>query len=528
MSVSRHLIVVSALAAALAASASAGDVRISIPKRTTPTPVQKLNQDGVKEVQKHNYKKAKSLFYKAYLIDPNDPFTLNNLGYIAELEGQADRAQRYYSLAQEQGSDAIVAKSTEKAAIGKPVGKIAGTAADAKMQVNRINVFAIGLLQKDQAPQADLALQKALKLDPTNAFTLNNLGYAREKEGELEDAYKFYTQAADQNSDTPIVVTMKQSWRGKGISAIAGQNAKKVQYLMEHEQSAAAKVARLNTRGVAAINRNDYKLARQYFEQAYKLDNKNAFALNNMGYLAEMDGDRETADFYYDKAREADQSSMKVAYASRKDVEGMKLSSVASDSGDAVNKAVEEAAALRRAEGGEVGLRYRDNQPVMEPATPPVPKPMEPPPSSQPAPSSGGQLMEPLPENQQPPAVQPNGQPAQPNGGIIEPLPDNQQPPAAQPNGGQPAAQPPQGNNAPANPNGGLLMPLPDNQQPPAAQPNNAAPQQQPQQQPQQSSPPQSQSAPPPQNNAPANSNGGLLMPLPDNQQPPAATTPQQ
>ena len=92
-----------------------------------------------------------------------------------------------------------------------------------------------------------------------------------------------------------------------------------------------------------------------------------------MGYLAELDGDRETADFYYDKAREADQSSMKVAYASRKDVEGMKLSSVAGDSDDAVNKATEEAAALRRSEGGPVVLRYRDNQPVMEPATPPKP-----------------------------------------------------------------------------------------------------------------------------------------------------------
>ena len=97
-----------------------------------------------------------------------------------------------------------------------------------------------------------------------------------------------------------------------------------------------------------------------------------------MGYLAEMDGDRETADFYYDKAREADQSSMKVAYASRKDVEGMKLSSVAGDSDDAVNKATEEAAALRRAEGGPVVLRYRNNQPVMEPATPPKPLPENP------------------------------------------------------------------------------------------------------------------------------------------------------
>ena len=70
-----------------------------------------------------------------------------------------------------------------------------------------------------------------------------------------------------------------------------------------------------------------------------------------MGYLAEMDGDRETADYYYDKAEEADQSSMKVAYATRKDVEGMKLSAVAGDSDDAVNKATEEQAAVLSCRG---------------------------------------------------------------------------------------------------------------------------------------------------------------------------------
>jgi Flp pilus assembly protein TadD len=493
MSVSRRLLVISCLLSTLAVSAAAGDVRISIPKRTKPTPVQKLNQEGVKELQKHAYKKAKALFYKAYLLDPNDPFTLNNLGYIAELEGQADRAQRYYDLAQAQGSDAIVYKSTERAAVGQPVAKIAGSAADTKMQVNRINVYAIGLLQKDEAPEADLALQKALKMEPTNAFTLNNLGFAREKEGELEDAYKYYVQAAKQHSDTPIVVSMRSSWRGKSISEVASANANKVRNLMDHEQDVRDQVARLNTRGVAAINRNDYKLARQYFERSYKLDPKNAFALNNMGYLAEMDGDRETADYYYDKAKEADQSSMKVAYASRKDVEGMKLAAVAGDSDDAVIKATEEAAALRRAQGGPVVLRYRNNQPVMEPAVPPKPLPENPTPSA-PAPSDN-QLLQPLPDNEQPPAA---GQPsAAPNGGLLEPLPDNQQPPAARevprpPQSQQPQqptvhrppqSQQPQPQNTPpvANPNGGLLMPLPEDQQPPAAQ----------------SPPPQQNSAPP-------------------------------
>ncbi len=466
------------LAAALAVSASAGDIRISIPKRTKPTAVQKLNQDGVKALDKHDYKRAKKLFYRAYLLDPDDPFTLNNLGYSAELEGQVERAERYYKLSQSQKSDAVVSKSTDRAALGQPVDKIAGTALDANMQINRMNVYALGLLQKDNAPQADLSLQKALKLDPNNAFTLNNLGFAREKEGELEDAYRYYTQAAQQHTDTPIMVTTHPSWRGKSISEVAAANARKVQVMMSREQDTSARVARLNTRGVAAINRNDYALARKYFQQAYDLDSQNAFAMNNMGYLAELDGDRETADYYYDKAREADQSSMKVAYATRKDVEGMKLASVAGVSDDAVLKATERDAELRRAQGGPVTLRYRNNQPVTEPATPP--KPPEPV-SSNTQPSGG--LMQPLPENQQPAGA---GQP----GGLLQPLPENQQPPAAQSAPAQqqhyvpwPPASAPQQRQVPrppqsqpgssdvANPSNGLLMPLPDDQQPPAAQP---------------------------------------------------------
>ena len=73
-------------------------VRISIPKHTKATPVQALNRDGVKAVQKRDYASAKKLFYKAYLLDPNDPFTLNNLGYMSELDGDVERAQRFYQL----------------------------------------------------------------------------------------------------------------------------------------------------------------------------------------------------------------------------------------------------------------------------------------------------------------------------------------------------------------------------------------------------------------------------------------------
>src|SRR5437879_6351636 len=86
----------------------AGDLKITIPRRSRLTPVQRLNHEGVEAIHKRNYEKAESLFYKAYLFDPDDPFTLNNLAYISELKGQVDRAQRYYALAGQQTTDAVI------------------------------------------------------------------------------------------------------------------------------------------------------------------------------------------------------------------------------------------------------------------------------------------------------------------------------------------------------------------------------------------------------------------------------------
>ena len=90
--------------------ARAGDLKITIPGRSKLTPVQRLNREGVEAVRKHDYRKAEGLFYKAYLFDPDDAFTLNNLGYIAELQGQIERAQQFYSLAAEQSSDLGVSR----------------------------------------------------------------------------------------------------------------------------------------------------------------------------------------------------------------------------------------------------------------------------------------------------------------------------------------------------------------------------------------------------------------------------------
>ncbi len=369
----RSLVLIGAAAVLLAGvSAQAQDksIRIPIPKHSKATPVQQLNRDGVKAIEKHDYEHAKRLFYKAYLIDPNDPFTLNNLGYISELEGNVDRAQRYYSLAAEHGTDATVDASNSASVEGKPVSKVAGNAAETGMEINRLNVSAIGLLLKDRAPEADLMLQKALALDSKNPFTLNNLGYAKEKEGELETAMAYYTGAANIGSSEPVVVTVNREWRGKPISEIAGDNAKKLRKLLKKAETPGARVARLNLDGVSAMNRNDRSAARRFFEQAYQIDPNDSFTLNNMGYLAEMQGDRESADFYYDKAREAKRSNAKVDVATRRDVEGKKIGDVAETTDVQVQQRIEAVRQAREREGGPVELKRRDGTPVTEPAKP--------------------------------------------------------------------------------------------------------------------------------------------------------------
>ena len=349
--------------ALLAASAQSEEkgLRLHLPKKSKPTPVQKYNRDGVAAIEKHDYKKAKQLFYKAYLLDPNDPFTLNNLGYVAELEGDVDRAQRFYDLAGEQNSEAIVDKASNDEAKGRAVATVAGHVEQGGMQLNVMNVQALSLLNKDRAPEADLLLQKALKFDPKNPFTLNNLGYTKEKEGELEAALSYYSAAAAINSSEPVIVTAKSDWRGKPISQIAADNAKKVRKTLQTIETEQAKVARLNLQGVSALNRNDRKGARQYFQQAYKIAPEDAFTLNNMGYVSELDGDRETANFYYSKAHEAERKNVKVGVATRRDAEGKRLVEVADANNNMVESRIKAQQTVRQQQGGPAVLRRRDN-----------------------------------------------------------------------------------------------------------------------------------------------------------------------
>jgi Flp pilus assembly protein TadD len=352
-------------------TACARDVELKIPRMSELTPVQRLNREGVDAIRKHQYEKAEAIFYKAYLYDPSDPFTLNNLGYVSELQGSLDRALKFYALSSEQGGDARIDVSNMKQLNGKSMRDALSNLKDLPMRVNRMNVEAIELLSQHRNFEADILLRHALALQPDNPFTLNNVAVAEEATGDLQGALQHYDAAARVHSAEPIVVTLDRASRGKPVSESAAESARHLRKQLQNISSAKERATMLTMRGVSEANQNDWTSARQDFLQAYSLDPESAFSLNNRGYVAERDGDLETAQFYYSKARRAEDAKARVGLATQQSAEGQPLLAVAADSGHSVDGKLDQYKQSQRRQTGPIELIPRGDNSQPEPSASP-------------------------------------------------------------------------------------------------------------------------------------------------------------
>ncbi len=344
-------------------------LKITIPLRSELTPVQRLNREGVDAVLKRHYEEAETLFYKAYLYDPADPFTLNNLGYVSELQGQADRAAEFYKIAGSQGCDALIDRTTDKNLKGKPMMYALDTIRNAPLHVNRNNLLSIELLSQDRGFEAVKMLKEALAEYPANPFTLNNLGVAEEAVGDLEAAMHFYDLAASTHSKEPVVVTQVRSWRGKPVSEMAAYSASDLRFRMEKLGIPRMRSGMLAMRGVSELNRNNWDAAKKTFLEAYALDPLSAFSLNNLGYLAERDGDLETAKSFYERARRADDADESIGMATQFSAHGRNLADVAHESDEKVGVQLDAFSESQRGKKGGIELKRRNGEPL-KPAIP--------------------------------------------------------------------------------------------------------------------------------------------------------------
>jgi Flp pilus assembly protein TadD len=240
-------------------------------------------------------------------------------------------------------------------------------------------------LQQGRIQEAEQLLLQTLSTDPKSAFTLNNLGYTMEAEGNLEAAARYYQQAADLRSSDKIVVALDARWRGKPISEVAAENARAVGNRLETEQSAQARAARMNLQGVFALNHNDPQKARDNFESAYKLDPYSPFSLNNMGYVSELNGDQETADEFYGDAKLAPGAKQRVTVANHPEMQGMPLGEVAANNSQNTEANLQVQQDAKRRQGGAIELKTRDNRPIVadpDPSTPDSTQPTQAPDTS--------------------------------------------------------------------------------------------------------------------------------------------------
>jgi tetratricopeptide (TPR) repeat protein len=300
-----------------------------------------MNREGVEDVKKHRYAKAEALFYKAYLYDPADPFTLNNLGYISEIQGQLEQAHKFYELAAEQSSNVSIDMSSAKSLEKKPMRAAFDNLEDLPMRVNRMNIDAMRLLSQDRAFESVALLQQALAFDPHNPFTLNNLGAADEAIGDYPDALNNYALASNANSSDPVIVTQNRAWSGKSVSEMAAASAKRLRKRLRDTNSTETQAAMFNLRGVFLANQNNWIEAQQNFLRAYSLDPLDPFSVNNRGYVAEHQGDLESAQFFYQKAKRTVNSDARIGMATEQAAEGRNLVTVAADSSRKVDGALE-------------------------------------------------------------------------------------------------------------------------------------------------------------------------------------------
>lgn len=356
---SQILVAVMLLGAPIAAYS--GDFRINLPKGSRLTPVQQLNREGVKEAKHGHLAKAKQRFVKAYLLDPDDPFTLNNLGYVAELEGDVDRALRYYQLAGNTNTEAVIDEATTPGLKGQPIVAAFHSSQESAYQTNQANFRAMSLIEKGRVFEAELVLKRAVQVDPKNPFLLDSLGFVMESEGDLQAALKYYSEAGDLHSDERVFLTPVKKWRGRPVSEVAARSASAVRDALVKGEDTEVRVTRLNLQGVSALNHADVADAQKYFTNAYQLDPQNAFTLNNLAYIDEINGDRETAEMYYDAARTAKQANERVTYATRADAEGRKLGSVAQTNQEDVDATLKAIQQRKRHARKPIQLMVRNN-----------------------------------------------------------------------------------------------------------------------------------------------------------------------
>jgi Flp pilus assembly protein TadD len=155
------------------------------------------------------------------------------------MEGQGDleSALRYYNDAAMTHSTDVIVVALDPHWRGKPISDVAFQNAQsvrahltseqsAQDRAARLNVQGVSALNHNQSDRALTFFEQAYKLDPQNAFSLNNMGYLSEARGDQETANEFYSLAQHgEQAATPVNTASHHEMVGEAVAQVAGNNA---------------------------------------------------------------------------------------------------------------------------------------------------------------------------------------------------------------------------------------------------------------------------------------------------------------
>jgi Tfp pilus assembly protein PilF len=90
-----------------------------------PNQTQRLLGQAVDSLKQGDTARYKEIVQKAYADDPNDPFVINNMGLVAEMDGNTHQAKEYYWLAWQRADSLTVLTTNDGQYQGKLLKDVA-------------------------------------------------------------------------------------------------------------------------------------------------------------------------------------------------------------------------------------------------------------------------------------------------------------------------------------------------------------------------------------------------------------------
>jgi Flp pilus assembly protein TadD len=212
--------------------------------------VNRMNVEAIGLLSENRDSEADLLLQQALSLDPHNTFTLNNLGVAKEALGDYDGALKYYHAAAAAHSTEPIVVTLNHTWRGKPVSKMAAESAkqlQARMQnvdtaegrAELLTLQGVSATNRNDWSAAKQDFLKAYSLDPNSAFSLNNLGYVSERDGDLETAQFFYAKAekAD-DANARVGLATQSSAAGKHLVAVATDSDLKVDDVLDQNKQA--------------------------------------------------------------------------------------------------------------------------------------------------------------------------------------------------------------------------------------------------------------------------------------------------